>query len=65
MGKKQRAEHVDQARPVAAAPEKVTVRVPHPTGLRAVSVSGGIYSAADETVTVPGFDGSATLTLYY
>ena len=49
----------------AAAPEKVTVRVPHPTGLRAGSVSGGIYSAADETVTVPDFDGSATLTLYY
>ena len=49
----------------AAAPEKVTVRLPHPTGLRAGSVSGGIYSAADETVTVPDFDGSATLTLYY
>ncbi len=47
------------------APDRVTVRVPHPFGLRASSVSGGVYDASAETVTIPDFDGHAEIVLRF
>ncbi len=44
-------------------PEKLTLRIPHPEGLRATVVEGGTYDAGAETVEIagPGAEGSVTL----
>jgi len=49
----------------APAPRRVSVRVPHPLGRKAVEVSGGIYDAGRETVVLPDFSGSARITLKF
>ncbi len=46
-------------------PDTVEFRVPHPAGLRAKSVDGGIYDAATETVRIEHFTGTARITLRY
>jgi len=46
-------------------PEVVLLRVPHPAGLRAKSVTGGTYDAATETVRLEHFSGTAEITLRY
>jgi hypothetical protein len=46
-------------------PKTVTIRVPHPEGLRPSRVEGGSYNPASETVRLVGFKGQARVTLYY
>lgn len=46
-------------------PKRVEVRLPHPEGRKAVRVTGGVYDAARECVTVSRFTGKATITLEY
>jgi hypothetical protein len=46
-------------------PAAVEIRVARPSGQRALSVVGGDYSAAAETVRIQGFNGSAEVTLTY
>ncbi len=46
-------------------PETVEIRVPHPAGLRAKTVSTGTYDDATETVRIEHFTGSADVTLRY
>jgi hypothetical protein len=46
-------------------PERLAVRVPHPLGMRAVSVTCGQYLAEKETVIFDCFNGEIDLTLYY
>lgn len=46
-------------------PRSVSVRLPHPQGLRPVSVEGGRFDAATETVRVDGFTGNARIRLHY
>ncbi|MBS0664550.1 MAG: hypothetical protein JSR48_14885 [Verrucomicrobia bacterium] len=46
-------------------PATIEFRVPHPAGLRAKSVEGGIYDAATETVRIEHFTGAARITLHY
>jgi hypothetical protein len=40
-------------------PTTVTLRLPHPNGLRATRVTGGVYDAETETVRIDGFTGHA------
>ena len=46
-------------------PDVVEFRVPHPDGLRAKSVEGGVYDPTTETVRIAPFRGAATITLQY
>jgi len=46
-------------------PDAVTIRLPHPDGKKAVSVTGGTYDADTETVSVKGFAGKAAVTLRF
>ncbi len=46
-------------------PGTVEIRVPHPAGLRAKSVTGGTYLPESETVRIEHFTGSADITLRY
>jgi len=46
-------------------PAQVSIRLPHPEGLKPVKVTGGIYNAATETVTIKPFRGKATVTLEF
>ena len=46
-------------------PETVEIRVPHPAGLRAKTVTAGTYDPATETVRIEHFTGSADVTLRY
>jgi hypothetical protein len=46
-------------------PDTVEIRVPHPAGLRAKSVTGGTYDPATETVRLDHFTGSGEVTLRY
>ncbi len=39
--------------------KEIVIRLPHPEGLKAVSVKGGRYNAGQETVTVSPFKGTA------
>ncbi len=43
------------------APEKVTVRLPHPDGRKAYRCTGGTYDAENETVTLCGTSGKIEL----
>jgi len=46
-------------------PGTVEIRVPHPAGLRAKSVTGGTYLPESETVSFEHFTGTAEVTLRY
>ena len=46
-------------------PEVVEIRVPHPTGRRAIAVEGGTYLPERETVRIDHFTGSAQVRLMY
>jgi hypothetical protein len=46
-------------------PQQVIIRIPHPTLKKPVNVIGGSYNAADETVTVKSFNGTASIRLEY
>jgi hypothetical protein len=46
-------------------PAAIELRLPHPTGLKARSVTGGVYDPATETVRIEGFTGHAEVTLYF
>ncbi len=47
----------------ARRPACVTLRLPHPQGLRPVKVSGGVYDEASETLTLSPFTGEARVRL--
>lgn len=46
-------------------PGRVTLRVPHPEGKRARSVSEGVYHPEAETIELPAFCGEKTVTLWF
>ncbi len=46
-------------------PDRIQIRLPHPEGLRAKSVSGGTYDANTETVTIDSFNGYANVKLVF
>ena len=46
-------------------PESVSIRIPHPQGQTPVSVKGGTYDAATETVCVKDFSGKAKVKVRY
>jgi hypothetical protein len=46
-------------------PNAVSVRIPHPQGLKAVSVKGGVYDAATERVRIAPFTGKAEVSLSF
>ena len=46
-------------------PDTVEIRVPHPAGLRAKSVSAGTYDPATETVRIEHFTGTADIALRF
>lgn len=46
-------------------PEKVSIRLPHPAGLKAVACEGGRYDADTETVWLNDYTGNATVTLHF
>lgn len=46
-------------------PKSVTVRIPHPLGLKAATVTGGAYDPATERVRIDSFTGRARIALGY
>jgi hypothetical protein len=46
-------------------PDQVAFRIPHPSGKKAVNVTGGTYDGASETVTIKPFTGRANIKLEY
>ena len=46
-------------------PEAVEIRLPHPLGRRATSVSGGVYDATRERVRIAPFDGKAEIEIRF
>ena len=46
-------------------PKKVSIRLPHPEGLKAISCKNGIYDPATETVTINNFKGNASVILEF
>lgn len=46
-------------------PARLSIRLPHPEGLRAKHVNGGAYDADTETVVVSEFDGYASVELVF
>ena len=46
-------------------PREITIRLPHPEGRKAVSVVGGAYNPAGETVRIAPFSGSAKVVLRF
>lgn len=48
-----------------AAPDAITIRLPHPDGLRPAAVHGGKYCAETETVTLPTLCGTAQVVLEF
>lgn len=57
--------HAHVSCPDASKPSTVTLRLPHPDGIKAAKVSGGSYDPATETVTVPDFPGEADIVLFF
>ncbi|MFI5356324.1 MAG: hypothetical protein ACHQ4G_03215 [Opitutales bacterium] len=51
--------------PEARRPGTVEVRLPHPLGRRAVSVTSGTYDGASETLRLDGFTGHAEAVLHF
>ena len=52
-------------RRAGAEPERVTLRIPHPEGKKAISVVGGSYDPAAETVTLNRFEENAQVELIF
>ena len=46
-------------------PEKVSIRLPHPNGRKAIGVVGGEYCPDGECVYISGFDGEAEVELRF
>lgn len=46
-------------------PKSVELRIPHPDGLKPVSVDGGTYDPINETVCVNGFNGTSEISLHF
>jgi hypothetical protein len=46
-------------------PRTVVIRLPHPEGLKATGVQGGVYDAATESVRISSFKGRAEVVLTY
>ncbi len=46
-------------------PKTVTIKLPHPKGIEALNVKGGIYDLRSETVIIDGFTGEAEVTACY
>jgi hypothetical protein len=46
-------------------PAKVTIRLPHPEGLKAISCKNSIYDLPTETVTIDNFTGKASVILEF
>lgn len=46
-------------------PKQVALRIPHPTGKRAVKVTGGSYDYASESVIIKPFTGKAGIKIEY
>jgi hypothetical protein len=46
-------------------PKEVTIRLPHPNGNKAVTVTGGEYNSNTEAVTVKSFNGNAHLRVEF
>lgn len=46
-------------------PRSISLRLPHPDNRHPVKVSGGVYSAENETVVIDNFDGTAEITIQY
>jgi hypothetical protein len=57
--------HVQVDGPADRLPAKVAVRLPHPLGLKAKSVSAGRYDAACETLILEGFTGEADVAVIF
>jgi len=52
-------------KPIHRLPERLIVRIPHPDGIKAGSVSAGVYDAGNETVIIDGFKGEIGFTVYF
>jgi len=48
-----------------AAPEKISIRLPHPNGRKAIGVVGGEYCPDGECVYINGFGGEAEVELRF
>lgn len=46
-------------------PERILLRIPHPSGKRPVNIIGGIYDYASESVSVTPFSGKANIRIEY
>ena len=46
-------------------PERVELRLPHPDGIKAIRVEGGIYDPKTEMVTIEPFFGNGTIRLHF
>ena len=46
-------------------PGTVTIRLPHPEGQKPKNVEGGIYDKRLETITLPDFQGEATVIVEF
>lgn len=46
-------------------PEKVSIRLPHPLGYRAIDCIGGVYNPESETVQIEAFSGQASVSLCF
>ncbi len=46
-------------------PGTVAIRLPHPDGMQAARVEGGVLDAGSETVSITPFGGRAEVTLYF
>lgn len=46
-------------------PKKLTVRIPHPQGLKAVCVTSGSYCASGESITLDDFTGEASFEVLF
>ncbi len=46
-------------------PDQVRIRIPHPKGLKAINVDGGVYNPETESVLISNFQGEASLKIEY
>jgi len=46
-------------------PKDVEIRIPHPLGIKAVKVDGGVYDSEHETVTLDAKPGESVVRLYF
>ena len=48
-----------------AKPHQVSIRIPHPKGIKAIKVTGGVYDAQSESILIPNFQGQATIKVEF